>query len=213
MAKGMRKGSQFERSICKQLSEWWTDGERDDVFWRSAGSGARAKTRSKTGRGTFGQYGDVQATDPIGQPLIDLFTIEIKRGYGVTVLEAVDKPGTAAYQLWEKWLRQVIQDHENAGSVSWMLITKRDRKETMAAIPIRMVHRLINCGAEIHRCIPSAAIRFATSAETHTSHLHLFTCPLSSLLRRLSCDSVKEAATLERERHENARRQRDRMHR
>ena len=69
---GHAKGSQFERTVCKDLSLWWTKGKRDDVFWRTSGSGARAKTRSKTGEKTFGQYGDVQATDPIGQPLICL---------------------------------------------------------------------------------------------------------------------------------------------
>jgi len=43
----MAKGSSFEREICTILSKWWTNNERDDVFWRTAGSGARATTRSK----------------------------------------------------------------------------------------------------------------------------------------------------------------------
>ena len=25
------KGGQFERDICRQLSEWWSDGKRDDL--------------------------------------------------------------------------------------------------------------------------------------------------------------------------------------
>ncbi len=61
----MPKGSNFEREICKLLSLWWTNDKRDDIFWRTSGSGARATTRSKTKQKTFGQYGDVQATDPI----------------------------------------------------------------------------------------------------------------------------------------------------
>lgn len=44
------KGSVFEREICKALGRWWTDGERDDIFWRTAGSGARATCRLERGK-------------------------------------------------------------------------------------------------------------------------------------------------------------------
>jgi len=42
----MAKGGEFERDISRFLSRWWTYGERDDVFWRTSASGARATTRS-----------------------------------------------------------------------------------------------------------------------------------------------------------------------
>ena len=136
MAKGHGKGSNFERKICKQLSLWWT-GDRDDVFWRSSTSGARAKTRSKVGQSTFGQYGDIQATDPIGQPLIDMFTFELKIGYkNSSVADVLDKGPKGAKQNWEKWIEQVRGDHKNAGSLYWALITKRDRRE-----PVIFIHR------------------------------------------------------------------------
>lgn len=126
-----QKGSQFERNTCRQLSLWWTNGERDDVFWRSAGSGAMAKTRSKSGKGTFGQYGDVQATDPVGQPLLDAFTIELKRGYNrFTIQDLLDKSGKAQQQ-YEKFFEQVMQDAENAGTDNWLLIVKRDRRDAL----------------------------------------------------------------------------------
>lgn len=75
------KGSQFERDISKLLSKWWTGGERDDVFWRSQQSGGRATQRAKKGKGTANQQGDIQAMDPIGQPLIDRVCVELKCGY------------------------------------------------------------------------------------------------------------------------------------
>ena len=32
---GKQKGSAFEREICKKLSLWFTENERDDIFFRS----------------------------------------------------------------------------------------------------------------------------------------------------------------------------------
>src|SRR6056300_739729 len=61
----MAKGDTFEREICTLLSEWWSDGKRDDIFWRHD-SGSRAKGSSRKGKTTFGAYGDIKASDPIG---------------------------------------------------------------------------------------------------------------------------------------------------
>ena len=78
----MAKGSGFEREISHALSHWWSYGTRDDIFWRTAGSGARATMRSKKQLKTMNQYGDLTTIDPTGQPFIDNNLIEIKRGYG-----------------------------------------------------------------------------------------------------------------------------------
>lgn len=138
------KGSNFERQTCKTLSLWWTNGKRDDVFWRTAGSGARAKTRSKTGQNTFGQYGDIQATDPIGQPLIDTVSIELKRGYSHnSFADIIDKKETSkTQQLYELFIEQAKQDAKNAGAPFWMLITKRDRREALVFIPVKLMNLL-----------------------------------------------------------------------
>ncbi len=134
-----QKGSSFERTICKQLSLWWTDGDRDDVFWRTSGSGARATMRSKSGRGTKNQYGDIQATDPIGQPLIDLCTIEIKKGYGkYSYFDLIDKLPNETRQPYRKFILQAVDQCLEAGTKSWLLITKRDRKETVITMPISL---------------------------------------------------------------------------
>ncbi len=76
------KGSSFEREIAKLLSLWWSDGKNDNVFYRSTTSGARATQRSKKGKETYLQQGDITASDPIGEPLIKEWSIEIKTGYG-----------------------------------------------------------------------------------------------------------------------------------
>jgi len=156
MSKG--KGSAFEREICKRLGRWWTGGKRDDVFWRSTTSGARATSRGKKGQRTFGQYGDVQATDPIGQSLLDICTIEIKRGYkDATVGDKIDSPLNAIVRTWESFVIQAISQAAEASTMWWMLISKRDRREAMVTMPRRMYHYLA------HRVDMSKSIPYVMS--------------------------------------------------
>lgn len=131
-----KKGSSFEREICKQLSLWWSNNTNEDIFWRTSGSGARAKIRSKQNKNTFGQYGDIQATNPIGQPLINVCSIELKRGYSKSTFgDLLDKPSKAAKQQYELFIEQAITDSHNAKSPYWWLITKRDRRDAIIFIP------------------------------------------------------------------------------
>lgn len=131
------KGSEFERWFCRELSKWWSEGIRDDIFWRTAGSGAMAKTRSKTSKKTFGQYGDIQAVDPIGQELLNQYTFELKRGYGKwSVMDAIDRAEKSKPQDFEKFLAQVMTDISNSEAPSDpILVTKRDGRKPMAWIP------------------------------------------------------------------------------
>lgn len=134
----MSKGSSYERTICKQLSSWWTDGKREDVFWRTAGSGARAKARNKMGKSTFGQYGDICADDPIGQPLMDLCVIEVKRGYsGETFANLIESHQNPKVQkcMFQRFLDQAEEEREMAKVPYWMLITKRDGRTPILTIP------------------------------------------------------------------------------
>jgi len=78
MAQGMAKGSSFERCMCRAFSKWWTNNVRDDIYWRTAGSGAMATTRRKHGRTAVIGAGDMGIVDPIGKPFLDKFFIEFK---------------------------------------------------------------------------------------------------------------------------------------
>lgn len=129
------KGSAFERSCCHTLSEWWTQDlkePRSDIFWRTSGSGARATTRRKGGNKTANSHGDIMALDPIGQPFLDVFTVEIKRGYSrSTIVDMLDKPKGAATQVYESWIQQAIASQQAAGSLYWLLVIKRDKREPL----------------------------------------------------------------------------------
>lgn len=131
----MRKGSVFERKMCKMLSLWWTRGKRDDVFWRTSGSGARATTRSKQGKRTHGQYGDVQAVDSIGEPLTKLVVIELKCGYNKgSLADLVYRWDDEKPCLFEKFIRQAEKEsaaREGRSNEEWILLVKQDYKEVI----------------------------------------------------------------------------------
>jgi len=77
----MSKGGSFENEIAKALSLWFTDKKRDDVFGRSDCSGGRFTQRRKKGQDTANQAGDLTFNDAIGEPLIKIWSIEVKTGY------------------------------------------------------------------------------------------------------------------------------------
>lgn len=141
--RGGRKGNPFEREICKELSSWWTGGKRDDIFWRSATSGARATVRFRKGKRTAGGCGDICALDPIGEPLLDVMTIEVKRGYSRhTIFDLIDRRPSAAAQMWEKWIEQAERESRESGSFAWAIISRRDMRETLICLPCRLSLRL-----------------------------------------------------------------------
>lgn len=173
------KGSSFEREICKRLSLWWSNGADDDIFWRTSGSGARATTRSKQRKATFGQNGDVQATNPIGQPLIDLCSIELKRGYsGHTIADMLDCADGTKPQQYELFIQQAIKGSHNAKSKTWMLIVKRDRKKELVIVPFSFLRRLRSLGCLFGCCPISAFVSFidkeGKSHSLYVTHLDRF---------------------------------------
>jgi len=125
-----KKGGSFERQIAKDLSLWFSDGHEDDLFWRSDASGARAKTRSKKGKRTHGQHGDICSTHPDSEILTRFFVIELKRGYQKwSMLDLVDKKPHAARQVLEKFVEQVKSDQKNSAVPFWSIIARRDQRD------------------------------------------------------------------------------------
>ena len=137
------KGGEFEREICKLLSYWWTEGMRDDVFWRSSQSGGRATLRARKGKETYGSYGDIAAVDPIGDPLLKMFTIELKRGSSYGCLgDLLDFKLENSRHPWVAALLQAIRAHQAAKSHAWMMICKRDFRLPIVYMERRIFHYL-----------------------------------------------------------------------
>jgi hypothetical protein len=113
------KGGNFERETAVALSLWWTQGERDDIFWRTQNSGGRSTMRSKQRKETEGQYGDIAATDPSGKLLLDNWCIECKTGYASSKKgEVLTKDGTKkSVKLITNWCVLDLIDSKQAGAV------------------------------------------------------------------------------------------------
>jgi hypothetical protein len=101
---GKAKGGEFERVICKRLSLWITNGDKIDVFWRSAMSGGRA-TVSK---GKVRQGGDITAVAPEGHKLTDKYYIEIKHLKNIS-LDSMIKDNGPLIKIWDKTLDEAAK--------------------------------------------------------------------------------------------------------
>ena len=139
---GKQKGSRFERDICKQLSLWWSHNQTDDIFTRTASSGGRATQRSKKGKSTFGQYGDIQAADPIGQPLINLVTIECKDGYAKDTIAGIVDKTSRHHPMYEKFLEQITASWAASDSRYWWLIVRRRGRSIMIYMPTTFFRKI-----------------------------------------------------------------------
>lgn len=138
---GNSKGSSFERRICKVLSSWWTDGNRDDLFWRTASSGGRSTQRAKKGVETAGGAGDLTFTDPSAEPLLKAFAFELKRGYNsIDALDMLDKTGKPP--LIADFWQQSRNSQKQSGALFPAVIFQRDRREVCLMIPPQALARL-----------------------------------------------------------------------
>ena len=142
MGKKSKKGGGFEREMCKLLSKWYTHGERDDIFWRTAGSGGRATVRMKQGKMTADSAGDMCAIDEIGKKLTAASIWEMKRGYSgkgkqknrtinlITILDKLRQEKDPLLVDWFIKLRKEMREHDRE---TGFIIFKRDRKNACIA--------------------------------------------------------------------------------
>lgn len=133
------KGSSFERTIAKQLSLWYSNKKRDDIFWRTAGSGARATTRMKQNKDTANSAGDLSFLHHSGKAFINLCVIEIKRGYNrkktspgaqIAILDLIDSPERKRKPVLFSWWDKIEQEREEHERKYSFIIFRRDRHNT-----------------------------------------------------------------------------------
>ncbi len=98
---GKAKGSNFERTVCHELSMWISRGEHDDLYWRSSMSGGRATVMFKKGGANRSQCGDITAIHPDGNPLTEKFLISCKFYKTLNIEGAVigNKGGLTAFWI------------------------------------------------------------------------------------------------------------------
>jgi len=124
----MGKGQDLERSISRQLSLWWSNGEADDWFWRASQSGGRATQRAKKGMRTLNSAGDLCAQCSDGQKLLDITVFEIKRGYQSISIADIFEKKTGGFH---DFIEQSRKSASIAGVPGYAVIHKRDRREAI----------------------------------------------------------------------------------
>lgn len=116
---GKRKGSKFERVLCKQLSLWVSGGVDADLFWRSSISGGRATVAQRKGQ-NIRAAGDICAVSPEGHKLTDRFFIEAKHMRDLQLNWFLLQEG----KLWAIWEHAIDQALKHKRSP--MVIAKQD---------------------------------------------------------------------------------------
>lgn len=141
MVQSSKKGGAFERRIAVEMSEWWSLGQSDDLFWRTPGSGARATTRTKKGKTTSSGSGDLLACDSRGKLLLKLCTFELKKGYSSTTLQDlfdISESRRGMSQM-DKFVAAAHRASQESGSMTWALITERNRRLPLITFPLAAV--------------------------------------------------------------------------
>jgi hypothetical protein len=144
------KGPQYERELCRALSLWWSGGKDSDLFWRASQSGGRATQRAKSGKRTAGHCGDLCCTTSEGEPLIQVVTIESKRGYNRSahMADLLDRKEWPTDPKLRKrtmlgMIEQAAAAANRAGTPYWLLIHRRDKREALVYMPAEFCKRAI----------------------------------------------------------------------
>lgn len=126
---GKRKGSAYERVVCKALSKWLTKGKRDDVLWRSSLSGGRATVHAKKGKKMAHVAGDICAVHPDGEAFSRVYFVECKNYRDLGIVQLVTKGSGTLQKFWEKAKAQARQHSKDP-----MLIFKQGKCPTMLGV-------------------------------------------------------------------------------
>lgn len=124
---GKSKGGGFEREVSSKLSLWFSEGTRDDIFYRSHSSGGRFTMRRKTSKDTAYQSGDITCSDPIGKVLIDNWSIECKTGYGKWDLLDLLDSNQKVTQI-EAFFKQCKEDSDECNKHPILVFRRAGRK-------------------------------------------------------------------------------------
>jgi hypothetical protein len=158
---GSKKGASWEREVSATLSLWWSDGKDDAVFYRTHSSGARATVRSKKGKALKSQVGDIAVTGSRGGWFLRCFTVSLKRGYPKVslqdLLDTLEKPDGES--IIEGCIRECCEHNRQAGSLGWLLIVRRDRRQPLILMPGHMMLSMDrSLVKQLHQLKPHARI-------------------------------------------------------
>lgn len=127
MTIGKIKGGEYERNISKKLSLWISQEKRDDLFWRTSGSGSRHTIRYKKNLTTEGQVGDITYTcSGVSEEFLKVFCLEIKFYKDINLWGTVTKSKVGLLDFWE----QADEQAKKVGKIP-ILIAKQNYKPAL----------------------------------------------------------------------------------
>jgi len=120
---GKSKGNAFERKICKNISMWWSGGERDDIFWRTHSSGGRYTQRQKQDKMTYNQEGDITNTHPQGLDFIDNVIVECKHYRNINLWGIITGSKNKLIEWWDK----LKDTAEKENKIPWLIVKENNK--------------------------------------------------------------------------------------
>lgn len=146
----------------------------------------------KSGKTTFGSYGDIAFVDPIGAPLLELFTIELKRGSSHSHPgDLIDFKPENEKHISSQCLAQAYRSHRDAGSHAWMMIGRRDHR-----VAVCYIDQSLGVLKEESRAFARAnCVKFNIKVRRKNSsplHLKFVALSLQSFLERVSPKQIME---------------------
>lgn len=107
---GKEKGSSFERVISRMLSKWITGNNKEELFWRSAGSGAVSTIGRKKGIKS-NQDGDISSTSAKSHWLTREMYFECKTYQAINITAFFHKTGNT-YSWWCKCFQEAQESRK-----------------------------------------------------------------------------------------------------
>jgi len=117
----MPKGSEFERTIAKYLTNWLTGQRKEYYFWRTPASGALSTIAEQQG-----MTGDIISVKDEARILTDVFSIELKTGYPQASIDKhlKDNKNNQIQDFWE----QSCKDADRAKKFPMLIYRKKGMK-------------------------------------------------------------------------------------
>jgi len=134
-----QKGQDFERSQSRLFSLWVSEGQDNDLFWRSNASGAR----STSGSIKKAQYGDLALAEHEGKwvnqaaRFLSQFCVELKFHKLIDLHAALINEKDDLRLCWEQ-----CKGDADRNSVSSMLIAKMNRRDALLFTTPAVAHKL-----------------------------------------------------------------------
>jgi hypothetical protein len=124
---GHSKGASFEREVSRRLSLWLSNGERDDLLWRSSMSGGLATLQLKKDKKNLTQSGDLSAIGEGAYEFCEKHFVECKFYNDLSLSRSLICGTGGLFTFWRVACREARKYHKLP-----LLVVRQNRFPTLA---------------------------------------------------------------------------------